>query len=149
MSITVRVERIIGVPVDIAFSAISEIERLPDHNPDVVAVEFLTEQREGVGTRFRETRRMGKRELVTELEVVEYDREIGMVRMVADTHGTIWDTRMSATPASEGCRVLFEMDARGSTWAKRAMNWLMQGFFRKGIEKHVAQLGARLEARAG
>lgn len=37
-----------------------------------VNVLFLTDSEKGVGTKFRETRMMGKREAGTELEVTEY-----------------------------------------------------------------------------
>jgi hypothetical protein len=144
----VNVQRDIRAPASLVFRTVSHIEGFPDTSPDVLRVEFLTRQRAGVGTRFRETRRMGSSELQTELEVVEYDREARQVRMVADTDGTVWDTRFVVSVVDGGCRLTISMDARGSTWVKRLMNILMQGLFKRGIRGHLNDLAAYCEGHA-
>lgn len=78
----------IDAPPEVVFDAITNIERLPEVNEDVLRVEFLGDRRSGVGTRFRETRRMGKREMETELEVTEHMPH-ERARMVTDSHGTV------------------------------------------------------------
>ena len=85
------VARTIDAPVDVVFKAVSEVGNLPNTVPDIVKVEFLSDVKSGVGTRFRETRLMNGKESMTELEVTEFiDNE--HVRMVADSHGTVWDS---------------------------------------------------------
>ena len=127
----ISVERSIAAPPAIVFDAVTNIEKLPETNADIASIEFLTDRKRGLGTRFRETRRMGKNELVTELEVTEFveDRR---ARMVADTHGTIWDTVFEVEPTAEGSHLRIVMDARPHKLLPKIMNPLMKGFFRKG-----------------
>lgn len=135
----IRVEREIPAPVDIVFRAVTDIEGLPDTNPDIVSVELLSEQRSGVGTRFRETRRAGKQEMETDLEVTELV-ENERARMVADSHGTVWDTVFTFAPTPEGTAFAMEMDARGHKLLNRMMNRIMSPMFRRGMKKHLAKL---------
>ncbi|MGK7312992.1 MAG: SRPBCC family protein [Candidatus Longimicrobiales bacterium M2_2A_002] len=66
-----RVKRTIDAPADRVFRVIADIREYSQAQPDIVGVEFLSDRQYGVGTRFREIRRMGKREATTELEVTE------------------------------------------------------------------------------
>lgn len=143
----VTVTRTIYAPADLVFTAISDLEHLADHDPAVLSVELLTERWDQVGTRIRETRSMGKRQLHNELEVVERDDRRRHLRMVADTDGTIWDTTMDVRPTEEGCTVTFAMTATGSTWFKRMMNAAMSPLFRRGIAGHLDGLKTRCEAQ--
>ena len=52
----VTVTRTIDAPASTVFRVITDVENSPSVTPEVVGVEFLTEQRTGAGTRFRETR---------------------------------------------------------------------------------------------
>ena len=143
----VVVRREINAPPELIFRFVSQVENLPSQDPDVIRVEFLTEQRTGVGTRFRETRRMKKSELQTELLVTEWE-ESARVRMVADSHGTIWDTTFTVEPTAGGGRLTIAMDARGQGFPQRIMNALFRGMYRRGIEKHLDALKGHCEAAA-
>ena len=79
------------------FSTVSDISNYTRAVPQLVRVEFLTEQKVGMGTRFRETRLMRGREATTELEVTEYVAN-ERVRFVSDAGGTIWDTVFTVSP---------------------------------------------------
>lgn len=143
---TVTVETRVNASADAVFRAVSDIETMPRINPDVVRVEFLTEQRTGVGTRFRETRRMGRKEHQFELEVRGYDEAARTVRYVNDSHGTVWDTTVKVDADGDGARVRFAMDCIGSTMVKRVMNGVLKGLFRRGMVDHVAKLKAHCES---
>lgn len=139
----------IAMDPDRLFAIISEPDRQAEYVPEVQSVEYPDgEGFTGLGTRVRETRETEGRTLVTELDVVEYDPSGRVVRMVADTHGTIWDTTMSVVEDEGVSVVTFTMDARGSTWTKRVMNVLLKGFFRRGIRGHLRGLKAALEAES-
>ena len=71
-----RVTRTVQAPADRVFRTVSDIREFARAVPDVLGVEFLSEARTGVGTRFRETRRFGKREAATELEVTELEENV-------------------------------------------------------------------------
>ena len=143
----VVVERAIDAPPEDVFRYVTDIERLPENNPDVVAVEFLTDSRSGVGTRFRETRRMGKREMVSEIEVTEYQAN-ERARMVNDMNGTVWDTEFMVSPIDRGTLFRITMDARPYKLVTRIMVPIMKGFFAKGIEKYADDVRSGCEAAA-
>jgi uncharacterized protein YndB with AHSA1/START domain len=144
----ITVSRTVAAPVATVFAVVTNIERLPESNPDVVRVEFLTDQRSGAGTRFRETRSSRGREMVTELEVTEYV-ENEHARFVTDTGGTVWDTvftfRPTGSPPGSATDLEIQLDARAHKLLAKIMNPLIKGMVRKGMEKHVAALSAYCE----
>lgn len=143
----ITVQRTIAAPIETVFGAVTEFEKLHEIDEQIVGVEFLTEQHSGLGTRLRETRRMGKNELVTELDVTEFV-ENERARMVADTHGTIWDTTFTVRPSDSGVELTIAMDARPHKLLPKLMNPLMRPMFRKGMERHIDRVRAYCEARA-
>ena len=137
---TVTAERLLPAPPDRVFELIADIERSPEVNEDVVAVRFLTDGKRGAGTRFVETRRMGRRSQEFELEITEYDAERGHLRTVCDAGGITWDTVMTVTPAEGGAVLRFEMRATGHSLGKRLMARLLAPLFRRGMRKHLEKL---------
>jgi uncharacterized protein YndB with AHSA1/START domain len=139
---SITVTRKINAPLQLTFKAIADIENLPKTNPDIVKIEFLTAQKTGGGTRFREIRRMGKKKNVTELEVTEY-AENESIRMVADSHGTIWDSKFTVTAGETTddkpvCTILnLTMDAKAHKFIPKLLNPLMKGLYKMGLEKHM------------
>lgn len=134
----VTVHTQINAPVDQVFDTIAHIENFAKAVPHIVSTEFLGDTRSGVGTRFRETRRMGKREVSNELEVTEYvanDR----VRIVTDSHGAIWDTLFSVQERDGGTELAMVMDGRPYTFLQRLLVPLMSGMVRKAV---VADMNA-------
>ncbi len=104
--------------------------------PHIVKMEFLSEQRSGVGTRFRETRLMGKREAMTELECTEFV-ENSHVRFVSDAGNTIWDTVMTVTPDGKDAKVQMVMDAKPYKFMARVVGPLIKGIVSKALEKDM------------
>ncbi|MHC4817139.1 MAG: SRPBCC family protein, partial [Planctomycetota bacterium] len=95
------VSRTIEAPIETVFDTVAHIENFSKAIPDIVNVEFLSDVRSGVGTHFRETRRMRGKEVSVELAVTEYV-ENDHIRIVSDTHGTVWDTVFTVEPATGG-----------------------------------------------
>lgn len=145
---TITVRRRVCAPAELVFRAVSDIEHLPKTSPNILAIEFLSERRTGVGTRFRETRAMGGKQHITEIEVAEYDPRLRTIRMIADTDGTVWDTRISVARESDGCELVYAMEARGSTWSKRLLNLLLQGLYRRGMTRHIDTVKTHCEGAA-
>jgi len=135
----ITVNRIILAPIESVFSAVADIENLPGTNPDIVKIEFLTDQKSGHGTRFRETRLMNNKESVTDLEITEYS-ENEHIRMVAESHGTVWDSVFSFHREGDATELTLVMDAHTKNFFLKIMNFLMKSFFKKGLEKHVDAL---------
>lgn len=138
------VTRVIDAPVAKVFETVAHIEAFSKVVPEIVKVEFLGEQRTGVGTRFRETRRMKGREMSVELEVTEYEPG-KRVRIVADTAGTVWDTVFEVQPKNGKTLLTMAMDARAHTLMARIFNLLIKGMVRKGIERDMDAVKAHCE----
>ena len=127
-------QRTIHAPIETVFHTVADIEGFSEAVPHITNIEFLTEQRTGVGTRFRETRKMGKRSATTELEVTEYVPN-ERVRIVSDAGGTIWDTVFSVQQKDDGAVELkMVMDARPYKLLARVGNKLIKGMIARAIE---------------
>lgn len=132
---------------EVVFAAVADIPNLPDVSAEVTAIEILSAQSSGVGTRFRETRTVRGKAMLTELEVTEYQAP-QRIRMVTDSHGTIWDTLFTVERVGGEVRLSLHMDARAHKILPRLLNPLLKRIFRRGIEKHLATVKRHCEARA-
>ena len=154
-----RISRTIHAPVEAVFAAVADISNFSAAVPEIVRVEFLTESRVGVGTRFRETRMMRGREASTELEVTEHVRN-ERVRLVADAGGTVWDSLFTVAalegegaaeePGDKSVRTRLDlvMEARPYRWRARLLIPLMKGAVAKAVEGDMDALKAWCEAAA-
>jgi len=143
---TTTVSTEIQASAEDVFKTVSEIENFSKAVPHIVNVEFLSDIKSGVGTRFRETRLMKCKEASTELEVTEYQPH-DRVRIVSDTHGTVWDTVFTVKPAEEGRVTLtMTMEARAYKLLARLMNPLIKGMIKKAIQDDMAAVKAYCEA---
>ncbi len=133
---TIIISKVIAAPVDEVFNTVADINRFSKAIPHIVKIEFLSEITVGVGTRFRETRIMKGRESVTELEVTEYEKN-ERVRMVADSHGTIWDTVFVVEPDGEHSKLTLTMEARSYQLMPRIMNVVMKGMISGSIARDM------------
>ena len=136
----------IRASVDAVFRTIADPVNYTKAVPHITKVEFLTDQRAGVGTRFRETREMRGREAVTELEVTEYVKD-ERVRMVSDAGGTIWDSVFTVTPTGDGRDELdLVMEARPHRLMARFFVPLTKGIVAKAIAGDMDAVKAYLES---
>lgn len=124
---------IIGAPVERVFDAVAHSDRFSDAVPSIRDVEFLSDTRRGVGTRFKETREMNGRVASTVLEVTEYE-ENERVRLISDAGGTIWDTLFTTEPSNGGTELAMVMEARPHTLLARISTPMIKGMVAKAIE---------------
>lgn len=143
-----RSSRTISAPVEAVFDCVAHIENFSHAVPDIANIEFLTQSRRGVGTRFRETRVMKGRESTTELEVTEYDVP-HRIRLVSDEGGTIWDTVFSTAATDEGTRLDMVMDARPHKLWSRVVNPLIGRMISKAVEEDMDAVKAYCESTTG
>lgn len=132
----ITVSRMINAPVETVFKAVSDIENLPDTAPGILKTEFLSDIKSGVGTRFMETRLIEGKESETILEVTEF-AENDHIRLVSDSHGTIWDSIFTVRPSGDQTELILKMDAKGHKLMTKVMNPLFKNMFKKGLEKHL------------
>jgi hypothetical protein len=141
-----EVSRTIHAPLEKVFDTVAHIERFSEVVPEIVEVELLSDTRRGVGTRFRETRLMGKRRASSVLEVTEYVPN-ERVRLVSDQGGTLWDTVFTTRPAGQGAvELTMVMDAQAYKLPAKLLIPLIMGIVRKAIGKDLDAVKRHCEA---
>jgi hypothetical protein len=142
-----RLTLAIDAPLERVFDTVAHIESFSKASPHIVDVDFLSERRRGVGTRFRETRMVGKRRASTELEVTEYVLN-ERVRFVSDAGGTVWDSLFELRRVDGKTVLDFTMDARAYKLFAKALNPLMRGMVAKFIARDMDSVKAYCEGVA-
>ena len=142
-----RLTRTINAPVDRVFATVADPVNYTKAVSQITKVEFLTDQRTGVGTRFLETREMRGREAATELEVTEYVKN-ERVRMVSDAGGTIWDSVFTVTPTEDdrATRLDLVMEARPYRLLATVFAPITKGIVAKAIAGDMDAVKAYLES---
>ena len=137
----------ISAPIDRVFDTIADPVNYTRAVPQITKVEFLTDQRSGVGTRFRETREMRGRATATELEVTEYVVN-ERVRLVSRAGRTVWDSVFTVTPTEDGrtTRLDLIMEARPYRLLARVFVPLMKGVVAKAVAGDMDAVKAYLES---
>ena len=141
------VSRQINAPAATVFDTVAHIENFSKAIPDIVNIEFLTENRTGVGTKFKETRVMKGREATVELEVTEYEPN-QRIRIVSDTHGTVWDTVFTVAENAGQTQLEMVMDANAYKLLPKLMNPLIRGMIHKAIEGDMDAVKSYCESSA-
>jgi carbon monoxide dehydrogenase subunit G len=131
-----EITRDIHAPIDAVFQTVADIRNFSKALPHVVGYEFLSESESGLETRFLETRVINCKEEMTELEITEYVSN-ERVRMVADSHGAIWDTLFTVAQVADATRLSLFMDARSYKIKARIMNAIFQGQIAKAVAKDI------------
>jgi len=142
-----RFTRTTTAPIDFVFATISNPQSFSKVSEDVVRIEMLSDTTSGVGTRFRETRKMGKREATTDLEITECV-ENEHVRFVSDAGGAIWDTIYTVSTVDDQTRMEVVMDARPYKLMARIMIPFIKGMVGKFMAKDMDAVTAYCD-RAG
>lgn len=145
----ITITREIDAPVERVFPAVADVRNFAEIQPQIVDIAFLSEQRSGVGTRFRETRQMGKRRASVELEMTEHV-ENERVRFVSDAHGTVWDTVFTLRSIGDGrTELAVVMEARAKNLLTKLMNPLMMGMVKGAVAADLDRIKSHSEAAGG
>jgi hypothetical protein len=134
--VQINITRIINAPVDVVFSTIADIRQFSKAIPHIVDFEILSDVKSGVGTRFCEVRLMRGKEAWTALEITEYIQD-ERVRIVADSHGTVWDTVFSVKAANGKTELVITMSAKAHKFLPKMINPLVKGIIKKAIAKDM------------
>jgi hypothetical protein len=140
----ITVTKKIHAPLPEVFETVANIEGFSRAVPQIVGVEFLSEERRGVGTRFKETRIMGGKEASTILEVTEYV-ENERVRLVSDAGGTIWDSLFTVSSEGGATRLELTMEARPYRFFSKLITPLMKGILAKALTADMDAVKAYCE----
>jgi uncharacterized membrane protein len=145
-----EVTRTIDAPPAVVFDTVAHIDRFAKAVPHITEVDFLTDQRRGVGTRFTETRVLRGRQASSTLEVTEYVED-DRIRLVSDEGGTIWDTVFTVSPVESNpgrTELRLAMDARPYTFLAKIVNPLTKAIIRRSIEGDMDAVKAFCEANS-
>ena len=137
----------IDAPINRVFETVSNIDNYSNAVPAIKNTEILSDIRSGVGTRFRETRLMKGREATTEMEVTEFV-ENEHIRIVSDTHGTIWDSVFAVKNIAGQTELSLVMEARPYKFLPKLMNPMIKGMLQKALESDMDAVKAYCEKQA-
>lgn len=141
------VTRRIQAPAAQVFATVADIAQFKRAIPHIVEVEYLSAARSGVGTRFRETRLMKGKRITTELEVTEWIAN-DHVRLVADTHGTVWDSLFAVSREQDATILTRTMNASSVKLLPRVMIPLIYRMVQKAVEGDMDAVKAWCEKGA-
>ena len=127
------VTRTINAPIETVFSAISDVDHFAEVRPQVVKIEFLSDIHSGVGTRFRETRRMKDKDSINDLEITEFERD-RRIRFVTTNHDITWDSVYIVKPQVGPTVLTLTMDATSGKLIPRIMMFLISGVLQTALE---------------
>lgn len=133
---TITVTRRIQAPVEVVFKTISDIRNFSKAVPDITDIEFLSDQKTGLGARFKETREFKGKKMSTILEVTEFEED-ERIRIVSDTQGTVWDSVFMLTDLDGGTELTLEMHAKPYKLSARFTNSFIKGFMKKALAKDM------------
>lgn len=87
---------------------------------------------------------MRGREATTELEVTEFV-ENEHIRIVSDTHGTIWDSVFAVNQVDGQTGLTLTMEARPYKFLPKLITPMMQGMLQKALERDMDAVKAHCE----
>lgn len=143
-SVMLVCDRLIAAPIESVFQVVSEPERFKAAVPDIQTIEFLSAQRQGVGTVFRETRLMHGKTAANDLEITEFVPN-RMVRIVASAGGAVWDSVFSVSLEQQRTRLTLAMEARPQTLIARLLVPLMMVMVGPAVESDMDAVGKFVE----
>ena len=144
-----EIQRTIAAPADKVFAAVADVRQFSRAVEHIERVEFVSDTRTGLGTRFRETRRMRGRESTVELEITEFAAP-ERVRFLSEAGGVKWDTVFTVARARGGnTRLTMVMEATPLTLPARLMVPLMKGMVRKAIAADMDAVKRYCERSSG
>ncbi|MHC5114164.1 MAG: SRPBCC family protein [Planctomycetota bacterium] len=141
----------INASPDVVFDVFTDLENAAERIDGIKTLEVLTEGPVGVGTRFRETRIMFRKEATEEMEFTAFDAGRSYV-VEAESCGSHYRSEYRFEPCDEGTDVHFSFDAKPLTFFAKALSpvgmLMMGGMMRKLFRADMIDLKAVAEQRA-
>ena len=125
----------IDAPVELVFDRCTDLHSWADTITAIQKIEVLTEGPVGVGTRFRETRKMFGREATEEMEYLEFERPSGYL-LGAESNGCRYRTRFrleAVGDAQSRTKLTFEFQAEPLNLFAKIMAFLMKPMLKKVV----------------
>lgn len=145
----VKVHRHIEAPPEVVFAAVTDFARAHEKVEAIQRVEMLTDGPVGVGTSFRETRRVFNREATEEMEVTAFDPPRSYT-LECESHGCRFSSEFRLAPNGSGTDLEMSFAAEPVSFLAKAMSGMMKpmmGKMAELCEKDLDDLKAAIESR--
>ncbi len=156
MPSTISVSQDISAPITKTFQLATQIPLWAEIVDDIIDVEMLTDSEIGVGTRFRETRKMFGKEATEEMEVIAFEPN-SEYTLLANSCGSEYRTSITFVESDSGTdspttTITMTFQATPQTFFAKLMSPLciiMGGTLRKMVAKDFACLKRYIESQDG
>ena len=137
----------INAKPETVFAVVSDVENSPERIEWFEKVELLTDGPVGVGTKWRETRRMNNKQSFEDWEMTAFESP-NYFSAYCDSQGYDIDLTMRVEPEGDGSRLTLEMTTKPRTFVGKLMTpleWLMSGMMKKIVRKDLESTRAYIE----
>jgi hypothetical protein len=144
---TITATQFVQAPVAEVFAAFTDVDRFAERVAGIVRVEKLTPGPVGVGTQFKETRKMFGRESTETMTFAAFEPD-ARYELTALSCGTECRTEFRFTPEGDGTRVDVTFSLRALTlYGKlfKPLAYLMSGMCRRLLARDMGQLRDSIE----
>jgi len=121
----IKIEKYVEAPSETVFDYATDFANCAEYIDGIHKTEMLTEGPVGVGTRFRETRLMFKKEAVEEMEVTAFERPRGYT-LACENHGARYASEFILTPQGSGTNLSMSFEATPLTMRAKILGFLMR-----------------------
>ena len=143
------VEREINAPLEKVFECASDFANAAERIDGILKIEMLTEGPVRVGTRFRETRIMFKKEATEVMEITVFERP-SRYAFKAESHGCKYLTRFDLVQEGAGTNLVMVFSAEPETFFGKVMgivfSFMVKACIRE-MEKDLDDLRSVIEGR--
>jgi hypothetical protein len=148
---TFTITKSVEAPVEIVFDAATDLPQAAEYVRGIEKIELLTPGPIGVGTRWRETRRMMGREATETLEIKSFDRPRSYT-VGCESCGCYFETTFAFAPRANGTVVTLDVRTQALTLMAKLMspigNLMMGKTMRKLMEDDLEDVKRETESRA-
>lgn len=145
---SIQCDEFVAAPPNRVFAVFADIPRAAEYVEAITGIEMLSAGEVAAGTRFRETRSTHGRSETLELAVERFEPPL-RYSVIADAHGTHYETLFEFTPEGGGTRVRMRFVGRATSPFAKAMAVLcrpLMGGVKKAIAKDLVDLKRVVEA---
>jgi uncharacterized membrane protein len=134
----------IAAPIDRVWAELADLASHPEWMDDAATVQFLTDQRVGVGTRLAAATRIGPLRAEDVMDVIEWEEERAIVvEHVGSVKGR---GRFEIQPMPDGTEMTWQEELRFPWWmGGRLGEWVAGPILRRVWTRSLERLRARVE----
>lgn len=146
-----QVTKHVNAPPETVFDVATDLQNAAQHVRGIENIELLTPGPVGLGTKWKETRKMMGMESTETLEVTAFDKPRSYT-VSCDSCGCHFDSVFTFIPADGGTDVTLDVKTKPLTLAAKIMSpigdLMMKGTMRKYLEEDLDDVKRVAEAKA-